>query len=272
MRPDAGFVVVAQTLLKICDNVAQTPHEPKFRKLRLANAALRSRLLDRPLGVECAKLLGFQEGIEEGHLVLVPTAEKWENLVTGRRVLAQALTGAAPASPSAPFGASMGNGMNANWAAQAQNVLQNPQMAQLLQNDPMVRQMAQANPMLAQALQNPAMLAQQLQLLQQNPAMMQQVTQMMQDPSAMARMQQLMGGGPGLGGPGLGTAPFGAPAPLAANPFAPSAPSAPPTNPFAASFASPAPAPSATVTTPATTTFDEDEIAEAIARSLQDQS
>lgn len=316
MRSDAGFVVAAQTLLKICDNVAQTPHEPKFRKLRLANAALRSRLLDRPLGVECAKLLGFQEGVEEvregetwmcvgvsntrqwltmmpgdgeqGHLVLVPTAEKWENLVTGRRVLAQALTGiagAASGAPSAaaasPFGAPMSGGMNANWAAQAQNVLQNPQMAQLLQNDPMVRQMAQANPALAQALQNPAMLSQQLQLLQQNPAMMQQVTQMMQDPSAMARMQQLMGGG--LGGPGLGTAPFGGPAPLAANPFAPSAPSAP-SNPFASSFASPAPAPiatsaptataatPATPATPATTTFDEDEIAEAIARSLQDQS
>ncbi|TYZ69325.1 hypothetical protein PybrP1_004062 [[Pythium] brassicae (nom. inval.)] len=303
MRADAGFVVAVQTLLKICENVEQQPHEAKFRKLRLANAALRSRLLDRPHGVECAKLLGFLEGVEEGHLVLVPTAEKWENLVAGRRLLAQALAAAggssaaassAAAAPSA-FGATPG-AMNASWASQAQSVLQNPMMAQMLQNDPMVRQMAQANPMLAQALQNPAMLSQQLQMLQQNPAMMQQVTQMMQDPSAMARMQQMMGGGglsAGLGaslGGGFGASPFGAPAAAAqaANPFAPSAPS----NPFASSSATasstpaPAPAPSATpasapaaASTPATAstlsaaaTFDEDEIAEAIARSLQDQS
>lgn len=65
MQADAGYAGAAQTLLKICENVERQPHEPKFRRLRLANAALRSRLLDRAHGLECAKLLGFQDGIEE---------------------------------------------------------------------------------------------------------------------------------------------------------------------------------------------------------------
>lgn len=218
----------------------------------------------------------------QGHLVLVPTAEKWEFLVTGKRVLDEAVAASSSgfnATPSAFAPPALGAAGNANWASQAQSMLQNPMMAQMLENDPMMQQMAQMNPMIAQALQNPAMLSQQLQMLQQNPAMMQQMNQMMQDPSAMARVQQQMlgGGGMGMDGFGGGASPFGGAAPAAAavNPFAPSAPAAVPSNPFAFAPAAPAPAPAARAPAdPAgdDATFDENEIADAIARSLQDQS
>ncbi|RLN98348.1 hypothetical protein BBJ28_00012302 [Nothophytophthora sp. Chile5] len=173
-------------------------------------------------------------------------------------------------------------------------------MLQSMASNPMMQQMAQQNPMLAQALQNPALLAQSVQALQQNPAMMQQLNQMMSDPNAMARMQQMMAGG-GMGGMGglggFGGSPFGAaaPAPAAAsnpfaagttgaNPFA-SAPSAsapaaaaptpaPASTPAAAAAAASTPAPTAasssapaSSTEDATDTYEEDEIADAIARS-----
>lgn len=64
MRADAGYVTAIQTMQKICENVIGNPHEDKYRKLRLANAALKSRLLDRVRGLDCIKLLGFQDGIE----------------------------------------------------------------------------------------------------------------------------------------------------------------------------------------------------------------
>lgn len=65
MRADAGYATAVQTMQKICENVIAHPHEDKYRKLRLANAALKSRLLDRARGLECVKLLGFADGIEE---------------------------------------------------------------------------------------------------------------------------------------------------------------------------------------------------------------
>jgi hypothetical protein len=321
----AQYTAALQTLQRICGNIVSHPTEERYRKLRVSNAALKSKVFDRTRGTDCVKLLGFQGGVEEvrcdmdrlvwmkcsrtncmiqGHLVLVPNAERWENLVTGKRVIDEALQSASsqaapafgmPAAPASGLGAGFGAGAGAgNWAAQAQAMLQNPAMAQMLANDPRVQQMAQSNPMMAQALQNPGMLAQSLQMMQQNPAMMQQFNQMMSDPNAMARVQQMMAGGGapgglgGLGGLGGDLGGFGAPA----SPFT-SSPAAAPANPFAPTassaspFAAPAPAPAqpptapsassaAATATPASSTqdaasFDEDEIADAIARSLQDQ-
>ncbi|KAG7382723.1 hypothetical protein PHYPSEUDO_004414 [Phytophthora pseudosyringae] len=283
-EPHEQYATAVRTLQKICANVVGHPSEDKYRKLRVDNAALKAKLFDRTRGQESVKLLGFQDGVQAGHLVLVPTPEKWENLVACKAVVdsvATALGGAAAAA--SPFGAapSMGGmggfgGLGGDFASQAQALMQNPAMLQSMANNPMVQQMAQQNPMLAQALQNPAMLAQSVQALQQNPAMMQQVNQMMSDPNAMARMQQMMAGG-GMGG--LGGPPF-APSSAAANPFAAGSSAA---NPFAsmstpaapaptpAPAASPAAASSSAAATSIDNSDEEDEIAKAIARSLQDQ-
>ncbi|KAG2774226.1 hypothetical protein JG687_00012498 [Phytophthora cactorum] len=293
------YATAVRTLQKICANIVGHPNEEKYRKLRVDNAALKAKLFDRTRGQDSVKLLGFQDGVQTGHLVLVPTPEKWENLVACKAVVDSVVTtlgGAAPAAAASPFGApSMGGfgGMGGDFASQAQTLLQNPAMLQSMASNPMVQQMAQQNPMLAQALQNPALLAQSMQALQQNPAMMQQMNQMMSDPNAMARMQQMMAGEGMAGLGGFGGSPFGAaaPSPAAANPFAAGSSAA---NPFAstptpAALAAPpqtptpaaAPAPAAPLSSPAAPSSaaatstdngdEEDEIAKAIARSLQDQ-
>ncbi|GMF50802.1 unnamed protein product [Phytophthora fragariaefolia] len=295
-EPPEQFATAARTLQKICANIVGHPSEDKYRRLRVDNAALKAKLFDRTRGQDCVQLLGFQDG---GHVVLVPTPERWENLVACKAVVDATVTslgGATSAPAASPFGAAppMGGvgGFGGDFASQAQALLQNPAMLQSMASNPMVQQMAQQNPMLAQALQNPALLAQSMQALQQNPAMMQQVNQMMSDPNAMARMQQMMAGG-GLGG--VGGSPFGAavPSTTAANPFAagsgaanPFAASSSAANPFASTSSPAAPAPAAAAPTPppaaaapssaaaaadTDAAFEEDEIAQAIARSLQDQ-
>ncbi|KAJ0393763.1 hypothetical protein P43SY_004205 [Pythium insidiosum] len=290
MRFESGADVAVQTLQKICENIISHPTEDKYRKLRVANAALQARLFDRSRGMACVQALGFQDGVEAGHLVLVPTAERWENLVACKRVLDE-FAGASPSfaspfaspSPSALPSFPPGGGVD-NMLA----MLQNPMMAQMLQSHPMMQQLAQVNPMAAQVLQNPAMLSQTLQMMQQNPQMMQQVNQMMQNPSAMQQMQQMMlgGGGSNAFASPLPTAsannPFApatasASAMAAANPFAPSAATATataPAQPSPSPSPSPSPLPSAAAAESAATdaaTFDEDEIARAIARSMEEQ-
>lgn len=307
MRHEQGFQTAVETLQRICDNIMKHPHEEKYRKLRLANAALKSKLFDRSKGIECVKVMGFEEGVEDGFLVLVPSASKWEALTAFKRVLddsvAQSNRSSQPSTSfSNAFGAPPGAGMNdfGSMASQTQAMLQNPMMAQMLQNHPMRQQMAQLNPMIAQALQNPSMLSQQLQMLQQNPAMMQMMNQMMQDPQALNNLQQMMLGGAGnTASPSLGS--FGAGS-TASNPFAfpgsgsfgsvPASssasnttnPFAPPSGANAAAPSAPAPAlahtssaPPSTAQAPASSagsdaaaSFDEDEIANAIARSLED--
>ncbi|KAJ0395329.1 hypothetical protein ATCC90586_003807 [Pythium insidiosum] len=293
MRFESGADIAVQTLQKICENIISHPTEDKYRKLRVANAALKARLFDRSRGMACVQALGFQDGVEAGHLVLVPTADRWENLVACKRVLDE-FAGASPSatqpsfaspfaspSPSALPSFPPGGGVD-NMLA----MLQNPMMAQMLQSHPMMQQLAQVNPMAAQVLQNPAMLSQTLQMMQQNPQMMQQVNQMMQNPSAMQQMQQMMlgGGGSNAFASPLPTAsannPFApatasAAAAAAANPFAPSAATATaPAQPSPSPAPSPSPLPSVAAAESAATdaaTFDEDEIARAIARSMEEQ-
>eukprot|EP00644_Phytophthora_capsici_P011704 jgi/Phyca11/123187/e_gw1.50.173.1 len=284
-EPHEQYATAVRTLQKICSNIVGHPNEEKYRKLRVDNAALKAKLFDRTRGQDSVKLVGFQDGVLAGHLVLVPTPEKWENLVACKAVVDSVATslGTAAAAPSMPFGApSTGafGGMGGDFASQAQALLQNPAMLQSMASNPMVQQMAQQNPMLAQALQNPALLAQSMQALQQNPAMMQQMNQMMSDPNAMARMQQMMAGG-GMGGlGGFGGSPFGAAAPstaaanpfaAASNPFAPPAPTGPAPTPTPSTPSTSSAAAAASPSTENDEAYEEDEIAKAIARSLQDQ-
>jgi hypothetical protein len=65
MQSEAGFETAIQTLRKICENIVGHPTEDKYRKLRLGNAALKARLFDKSRGLDCVRLLGFQDGIEE---------------------------------------------------------------------------------------------------------------------------------------------------------------------------------------------------------------
>ncbi|EQC35368.1 hypothetical protein SDRG_07080 [Saprolegnia diclina VS20] len=265
----AGVAALA-TLKKMAENIVNHPTEEKYRKIRLSNEALKKKVLDVPHGLASVHAMGFAPGVEEDFLVLVPTASNWEHLVASKRLLDQASApAAAPAFPAfapsaAPASGPAGLGSDPLQGMQA--MLQNPMLASMLQNDPRIQQMAQGNPMLQQALANPAMLQQALGAVQNNPMMRQQMQQMMANPQLMEQMMQ--GGGFPASPYGMGYAqppaapaaasPFGAPVSLATpSPAAPVSPAVPASTTRAAPMAPPA-------------RSEEDEIAEAIARSLRE--
>lgn len=268
-----GMVAILE---RIVSNILAHPNEEKYRKLRMTNAALKAKVFDLPFGMDCVKALGFEERIEEGYLVLVPSAEKWIQLEGAKTTIAQVKASAATPSP----------GFNAGNTAASPSALggMSPEYLQSLMQNPMMQQMAQGNPMMQQMLQNPAMIQQAMRMMQQNPALIQQVMQNMQNPNGMAQMQQMMSG-MGMGGAPTSSA---APGPMggqpSTNPFTPSSASSS-SQPAQSSTPAPGPTPSTSnenATTSATPSRDgaqdsstdeleEQEIAEAIARSLREQ-
>ena len=82
-------------------------------------------------------------------MTLVPTAEKWNQLNEGKRVIDEVLGTVRSSTASA--------------------------------SNPLLQMASQLNPMIAQAFQNPHMLNQSLQMLQQNPTLMNQMSQLMQN-------------------------------------------------------------------------------------------
>ncbi|KDO23437.1 hypothetical protein SPRG_11531 [Saprolegnia parasitica CBS 223.65] len=257
----AGVAALA-TLKKMAENIVNHPTEEKYRKIRLSNEALKKKVLDVPHGLACVHAMGFAAGVEEGFLVLVPTATNWEHLVASKRLLDQASAPAAapafaPSAAPAFAPSAVPGGLGSDPLQGMQAMLQNPMLASMLQNDPRIQQMAQGNPMLQQALANPAMLQQALGAVQNNPMMRQQMQQMMANPQLMEQMMQ--GGafpaspyGMGYGQPPAAASPFGAPVSLSTPPT-----TAPPASTAVAPVAPPA-------------RSEEDEIAEAIARSLRE--
>merc|ERR1719329_1272943 len=146
-------------------------------------------------------------------------------------------------NPMAGMDPAMLQGMLQNPMVQQmmQNLSQNPQMLQqMMQSNPMLQQMLQSNPMMAQMMQDPQMLQMMF-----NPQMLQNIANMQQgmqgmggglplanagtqagavqpgapgagqpnpfaDPAMMQMMQQMMGGGAGMGGMGGGAGMGGA--------------------------------------------------------------
>ncbi|CCI49844.1 unnamed protein product [Albugo candida] len=172
MKASGDSLSALQTLQKICENIVQHPNEEKYRKLRLSNVTLQAKLLNVPRALECLHWLGFQEGIVEDHLTLVPTAEKWNQLNEGKRVIDDVVgIVRSVASVNSPL-----------------STLSTPQTTQSpsISSNPLLQMASQLNPMIAQAFQNPHMLNQSLQMLQQNPTLMQQMSQMMQNSTAQS--------------------------------------------------------------------------------------
>nr|CCA20690.1 ubiquitin family protein putative [Albugo laibachii Nc14] len=149
IKASGESVSALQTLQKVCENIILHPNEEKFRKLRLSNVTLQAKLLNVPRAMDCLFWLGFQQGILEDHLTLVPTAEKWNQLNEGKRVIDEVLGTVRSSTASA--------------------------------SNPLLQMASQLNPMIAQAFQNPHMLNQSLQMLQQNPTLMNQMSQLMQN-------------------------------------------------------------------------------------------
>lgn len=109
-----------------------------------------------------------------------------------------------------PSGAMGGGGSGAPDMAMMQSMMNDPNMMQNvmgMMNNPMVQNMMRNDPRMA----NNPMMQQSLNALQSNPEMMNQMSQMMSDPAARAQMMNMMqqqGGQAGGGGGAAGADPF----------------------------------------------------------------
>ncbi|ETW02076.1 hypothetical protein, variant [Aphanomyces invadans] len=279
LRTQPGGPAAIATLKKMAENILANPTEQKYMKIRLNNEALKRKILDIPHGLQCVQAMGFAPGIEDGYLVIVPTASNWDLVVASKRSLDQFDAAQQVASPFQPFlsqqnPASFPSAAPGNMSPESLlAMLDNPMFAQMVASDSRLQQMAQGNPMLQQTLQNPALLRQSLQAVQSDPYMRQQMQQMMNNPQ---QMQQMMASNPMFGGAAANPfdGGFGAPgpSPAAVSPFG-----APVSLTSQQPFNSPAPSTSSSSTAPpaasqvqAPLLSEEDEIAEAIARSLRE--
>ncbi|RHY31195.1 hypothetical protein DYB32_003689 [Aphanomyces invadans] len=279
LRTQPGGPAAIATLKKMAENILANPTEQKYMKIRLNNEALKRKILDIPHGLQCVQAMGFAPGIEDGYLVIVPTASNWDLVVASKRSLDQFDAAQQVASPFQPFlsqqnPASFPSAAPGNMSPESLlAMMDNPMFAQMVASDSRLQQMAQGNPMLQQTLQNPALLRQSLQAVQSDPYMRQQMQQMMNNPQ---QMQQMMASNPMFGGAAANPfdGGFGAPgpSPAAVSPFG-----APVSLTSQQPFNSPAPSTSSSSTAPpaasqvqAPLLSEEDEIAEAIARSLRE--
>ncbi|CAM9525294.1 unnamed protein product [Scytosiphon promiscuus] len=102
------------------------------------------------------------------------------------------------AFPQAGLGGMGGGGGMPDMAAMAR-MAQNPAMLQGMMNDPSVQAMMRSNPQMAAAMQSvmasPERMSQAFNMIQNNPGMAQMAQQMMQDPAALQRASQMDLGG-----------------------------------------------------------------------------
>lgn len=75
------YITALQTLSKMASNIIQKPHEEKYRKVKLSNAAFGRRIGNVPGGMDCIYAYGFTATTENAdQLVLNASAEAWTNL------------------------------------------------------------------------------------------------------------------------------------------------------------------------------------------------
>lgn len=79
---DEGIARTAvELLLKVVSNIVSNPMEEKYRRMRSSNATFRAKLGNVNGGNQCMQALGFDLNGETGDFTLLPTAEKWNNIV-----------------------------------------------------------------------------------------------------------------------------------------------------------------------------------------------
>lgn len=60
-NPIDDFVQAAKIILKFADNILSNPNEEKYRKIRLGNPTVETKLLPIVGALECIFEMGFQE-------------------------------------------------------------------------------------------------------------------------------------------------------------------------------------------------------------------
>lgn len=145
---------VLQTLSKICANVIKHPAEPKYRTLKLDNAAFRKKVVDHSGALDVLKRAGFE--VQDNSLHLEPSAAKWEPLNQTKHTI-DAEIGNRQRRPRPPELSSL----------LPHGVSSPEHLTSLLQNNPHLLQSVQdtaqrimGNPNLAQQILNPILNAQ----------------------------------------------------------------------------------------------------------------
>ncbi|GKZ00308.1 hypothetical protein MPSEU_000983700 [Mayamaea pseudoterrestris] len=220
----ADYQTAVQVLDKLLFNILEHPLEEKYRRVKKENPAFARRLGNLVGGDAVLLAAGFvsETDAESGAPVYVmhANADAWQKLQETKTKVERAvqqvnaarnITSNMPLAPAGAtglpsllppggglpgLGANMPPDMNNIQAAimrdpaLLQSMMQNPMIQNMMMNDPRVAN----NPMMRQAFQqmanNPQMLAQMTQLMQ-DPQAMQRMQAMMQDPRAMQQMQAM---------------------------------------------------------------------------------
>ena len=116
------FVTMCRICLTYLRNIALHPEEEKYRRIRVSNKHFAERLGSKPGGIECMRIIGFEEVAEddgENWLVMntVPAT-----LPTVAKLLAQAVPPAHAIGPTSSTNNSRGSQVSAQ---QLSNMLQN---------------------------------------------------------------------------------------------------------------------------------------------------
>jgi len=63
------FLTASEILLKFANNILKSPNEPKYRKIRLGNPTVESKLLPVSGAMECLFEMGFTEVLTDYNLI-----------------------------------------------------------------------------------------------------------------------------------------------------------------------------------------------------------
>ncbi|KAL3660247.1 hypothetical protein V7S43_014778 [Phytophthora oleae] len=75
----ARAITAAETLIKMLANVVKKPQEEKFRKIRLSNATIQSKLVAVPGAVDILREAGFSRMEIDGEVYLMLTADTFQS-------------------------------------------------------------------------------------------------------------------------------------------------------------------------------------------------
>eukprot|EP00934_Nitzschia_sp_Nitz4_P008736 Nitzschia sp. Nitz4//scaffold88_size82704//62508//64147//NITZ4_005303-RA/size82704-augustus-gene-0.85-mRNA-1//-1//CDS//3329559527//8726//frame0 len=220
------YSTAISTLAKVLNNITSHPMEEKYRKVKVQNAAFRSRLGGVRGGEDAMKAVGFVIEQQDGESVyqLHASADAWPKLTAAKATVDTAAQAAKRAlNPPAlnPLATTTGSN-NTNMFGGSNNAMmpplgnfqsnpaveaamRDPRMQEMMRgvmSNPEALQQMLTNPMVQQMIQNdpnvPPHVREGMQRLVQNPEMLQQMISMTQNPIVRARMEQAMMGGDGM--------------------------------------------------------------------------
>ncbi|XP_071167809.1 peptide-N(4)-(N-acetyl-beta-glucosaminyl)asparagine amidase-like [Mytilus edulis] len=98
-NPKDDFVQAAKIILKFADNILSNPNEEKYRKIRLGNPTVETKLLPIVGALECIFEMGFQE---DGEYLTLPRTSPISQVKTIRDSLIQEIQKVSPVSVNGP--------------------------------------------------------------------------------------------------------------------------------------------------------------------------